>query len=105
MLLRGKARNFPVWSAPPVLEADIKHNFFQNFDNQWSRANLQTRLEWTGKLTDRRREVHGKLKGFDNDGGVEIQVPVLNRLNAHAFAGDEGDRRNGATISKLLAAV
>ena len=105
--LRGTARNIPIWGSPPAVDAEIKQNFFQNADNNWSRFNRNARFEWTGKLTDFRREIHGRLQGFDKNGGEEILVPLseLAQFKAHVFAGDDGDRRNGVTISKLLGSL
>lgn len=103
----GKAKNIPVWSGAPSIDAEIKQNFFQTRDNFWSRRNLAFRREWTGRTGDSLREVHGKVQGFDAGGGTEIPVPLTSSLGpaAHVFAGDEGDRRNGAKISELLAAL
>lgn len=103
----GKAKNVPFWSGAPSIDADIKQNFFQTRDNFWSRRNLAFKREWTGRTGDSLREVHGRVPGFADGGGTEIQVPLASSLGpgAHVFAGDEGDRRNGAKISELLAAL
>lgn len=100
----GKAKNIPFWTGAPTFQAEIKQNFFQTADNFWSRRNKALRREWTGRLGDSFREIHGKITGFDQGGGMQINVPpgTALTLGAHVFAGDEGDRRNGETISRLL---
>lgn len=99
-LLRGKAKNHPEWP-PPAFDAEIKWNFYQNRDNNWSRVNRNAQAQWTGTLLDTLHEIHGKLAGFHVN--EEIPIPTTEIFNAHVVAGDKGDARNGAKISELLA--
>ncbi|MBI3411989.1 MAG: hypothetical protein HY040_26970 [Planctomycetes bacterium] len=112
---RGEALNFPHWGSPPSIDAEVKQNFFQNADNNFTQVNRSLAPTWTGNVFKGDQEIHGLISGFpgppdpgdpQKSGGVEIAVPITRRaIGAHEFAGDEGDTRNGATISDLLAAV
>lgn len=112
---RGSALNFPHWGTPPSFEAEIKQNFFQNADNNFTIANRALSAEWTGNIFKRDQEVHGLISGFPGppdpgdpakNGGIEIEVPITKRATgAHEFAGDAGDKRNGDTIRELLTAL
>jgi hypothetical protein len=97
--LGGKARNVPLWQGAPSFVAEIKKNFFQNEQNRWRRRIRGLNPVWAS--TDLRSEIHGKLAGFNDDGGIEVKVPA--GVDPHVFAGDLGDRANGVIISDLLA--
>jgi hypothetical protein len=114
-LARGEALNFPHWGSPPSFDAEVKQNFFQNADNNFTFANKSISAQWTGNIIKRDGEIHGLISGFPgppdpgdpaNFGGVEIDVPITKRpVGAHDHAGDEGDIRNGAKITELLTAL
>lgn len=93
------ALNNPNWTMPFKIRAEITHNFFQTVENEVG-GNPIKGFVWTSSPIG---EVHGKLEGFQLN--EKISVPFGKRAVAHDFAGDEGDRRNGATISNLLAAL
>ncbi len=93
------AINNPVWQTPPLMDAEIKHNFFQGVDNKVGGSPFAP--VWTSNSPI--GEIHGELLGFQIN--QEISIPFGQRGLAHDIAGDEGDRRNGATISRLLGAL
>lgn len=91
------ASNKPKWFPPPIA-ANVKHNHFQNAENRWKES-FHGKL-WTGHIPFVRNEFHGEIDGFSNE---EIHVPFQG--NAHKFAGDLGDQKNGFVISTLLASL